>query len=494
MLKTSLIEILKTFSSEELKKFDDFVNSPYFNKKTPVINLWKEIKKLSPEFNSESLDRKLIYSKLFPSKEFNYGVMKNLIFDLTRLAENFTVIESFLEDELSKKLNLIYGLEDRNLVDLYVSKFETIEKTALDMSFKNNIVREDFYLWMWKLFMDKWNFDNQFIHTKSYEKNIHNSSDYFLAFILIKSFIMYHNIGGQKFIHNSLNEPSSIEIFLNEISSNNVVEKLISSIKPELNEVSTVLDVYHKMYLSVSENSTLESYLDFKHSLMKNTVLFSKNDLNALFITLSNCLGRNNFKEINHSEETLEIYEFRIENDLLVTHEGKLWDQEVIRYISMAGNMERIDLLEKFMDKMQNRIREETKENLIKFASANILLIKKEYNKALEVTSSIKFDLFTMKFYIKNLQLKIYYELNEYDPFSLSLDSYKHFLSRNKNVSDKMKSYNKSFCDFIEQLFEQKNNYDENIFEEVKIKIYEHYGKNNTWIMRKVREIELKFG
>ncbi|MEZ4690633.1 MAG: hypothetical protein R3A12_10790 [Ignavibacteria bacterium] len=99
-----------------------------------------------------------------------------------------------------------------------------------------------------------------------------------------------------------------------------------------------------------------------------------------------------------------------------------------------------------------------------------------------------------MKFYIKNLQLKIYYELNEYDPFSLSLDSYKHFLSRNKNVSDKMKSYNKSFCDFIEQLFEQKNNYDENIFEEVKIKIYEHYGKNNTWIMRKVREIELKFG
>lgn len=494
MLKTSLLEILKTFSSNEFKKFDDFVNSPYFNKKTPVINLWKETKKYAPGFTSENLDRKLIYSKLFPLKEFNYGVMKNLIFDLTRLAENFTVIESFQEDEMEKKLKLLYSLENRELTELYLSKFETIEKTSLDMSFKYNIVREDYYLWMWKLSMDKWNFDNQFIHSKNFEKHINNSSDYFLAFIFIKSFIMYHNIGGDRFIFNSLNELNSMEIFLNETSSKGIIEKLISSIKPELKEVSEVLNVYYKMYLSVSENSSLGNYFDFKNSLIKNSGLFSKNDLSALFITLSNCLGRNNFKEINHSEESLEIYEFRIENDLLITKEGQLWDQEVIRYISMAGNMERIDLLEKFMDNMKNRIREDSKESLMNFAIASIHLIKKEYDKSLETASSIKYDLFTMKFYIKNLQLRIYYELNEYEPFSLSLDSYKHFLSRNKNVSDKMKSYNKSFCGFIEQLFEQKNNFDEIIFRELKIKIYDHYGKNNTWITRKVREIEQKHG
>ena len=43
MLNSSVIEILRTFSQEDLKKFDEFINSKYFNKKTSVANLFANI-------------------------------------------------------------------------------------------------------------------------------------------------------------------------------------------------------------------------------------------------------------------------------------------------------------------------------------------------------------------------------------------------------------------------------------------------------------------
>jgi hypothetical protein len=81
MLNSQLIEILKTFSRDEISEFGDMVCSPYFNKKSAVTKFWKEINKYAPDFNSANLSREKIYSKVFPGKEYNYGTMKNLVHD-----------------------------------------------------------------------------------------------------------------------------------------------------------------------------------------------------------------------------------------------------------------------------------------------------------------------------------------------------------------------------------------------------------------------------
>jgi len=45
MLKSSLLEILRTFTKPELIKFEDLVRPPCFNKKDNVTKLFHEIKK-----------------------------------------------------------------------------------------------------------------------------------------------------------------------------------------------------------------------------------------------------------------------------------------------------------------------------------------------------------------------------------------------------------------------------------------------------------------
>ncbi len=89
MYNSSLVEIIKSFSSSDIKRFDEFLNSPFFNKKPTVIKLWDDLKSFYPEFNSKEISKKNTYERIVPGKKYNYGTMKNMIFDLTKLAEIF---------------------------------------------------------------------------------------------------------------------------------------------------------------------------------------------------------------------------------------------------------------------------------------------------------------------------------------------------------------------------------------------------------------------
>ncbi|MBK9226727.1 MAG: hypothetical protein IPL67_06705 [Ignavibacteria bacterium] len=50
MIKSPAIEIIKTFSKDEFKRFAEFTESPYFNKNSNLLKAVKYFKKISPEF------------------------------------------------------------------------------------------------------------------------------------------------------------------------------------------------------------------------------------------------------------------------------------------------------------------------------------------------------------------------------------------------------------------------------------------------------------
>ena len=58
MLKSSAVEILRTFTKEEYHKFEDFLASPYHNKNTGVIKLFMALKKYTPVLQDPASRRK----------------------------------------------------------------------------------------------------------------------------------------------------------------------------------------------------------------------------------------------------------------------------------------------------------------------------------------------------------------------------------------------------------------------------------------------------
>jgi len=92
MVNSKLVKLLKTFSKQEILKFKDFVNSPYFNKNRNVINLCEEVLTYGPGFDSAGFTEENVYRKIFGNEKFDYFKIKNIISDLFSLAAEFLKI------------------------------------------------------------------------------------------------------------------------------------------------------------------------------------------------------------------------------------------------------------------------------------------------------------------------------------------------------------------------------------------------------------------
>ncbi|MGB1242080.1 MAG: hypothetical protein ACPG49_06145, partial [Chitinophagales bacterium] len=92
MQKTKLVEIIQALDDKEIKRFDDYVNSPFFNKSDKVISLLKFVRKYYPNFENNRFTKENAYKAVFGSRQ-KYSVQKlrNLMSQLAKLLEAFLV-------------------------------------------------------------------------------------------------------------------------------------------------------------------------------------------------------------------------------------------------------------------------------------------------------------------------------------------------------------------------------------------------------------------
>ena len=119
MIKSPSIEIIKTFSKDEFKRFTDFAESPYFNKNSNLLKAVKYIKKLSPEFSGNKLSDEKIWTVVFGKKEFNYGVMKNLTHELKKLTDKFISIEMYSVNDFQMNYDILQYVKYKSLPEIF---------------------------------------------------------------------------------------------------------------------------------------------------------------------------------------------------------------------------------------------------------------------------------------------------------------------------------------------------------------------------------------
>lgn len=82
MDNTKLIKVLKTFSKTEIARFEDFVNSPYYNKNQNVRKVCVAVLNYYPGFDSKDFTEENIYTSVFKKEKYDYFKLKNILSDL----------------------------------------------------------------------------------------------------------------------------------------------------------------------------------------------------------------------------------------------------------------------------------------------------------------------------------------------------------------------------------------------------------------------------
>ena len=485
MQKSSLLEILRTFTKQEMIKFEDFVRSPYFNKKENVIKLFLAIKKYSPEFSNDNLEKEKVWKNIFPGKEYNYGIMKNFIHDLTGLSEKFILLEQYSGETLRCELDLIEAAFSRNIQKFTFGKMDQLEKKIDKDIDPNKYSSINQFLFIAGNYYDsKSSFVLDYDLKQDREDSLRLASEYSLYNFLVRSFKLIHNTTAYEMQETGTVKKTLLEKFFLKLKEHSILEELLLKEDKEQpqDKLSKIVICFYLMYNAVISKGDKAEYDKFKSYLHENIELFSGHELQNLNACRHTCTL--NLK-IPRAKESLDWYKFLMEKNAILLKNGLINNNLVTSVVNYSIALKETGFAEEFLNRYAGSLPADSRDNTYNYCMARIHFGRSEFGKSLECLAKISDEKLIRKYLLKKLYLMIYYELNDYESFIYAFDTYAHFKKRNKLISETRAEEFSNFGSNIRRLFKLRNSYDK--FKAIKLR--KETG-DQIWFVEKLDEIE----
>lgn len=485
MLKTTFIDILRALDKAELKRFEAFLTSPYFNTGKNVIEMFGIIKKYAPAFDNKNLNKEEVWRKMFPGKDYNYGFFKNIIHDITKLSERFLEVEYLNSDESQRNHNLLYKLYEKQLENIFINKYSGYEKNKiLSAKFHDNLYRDHLDMKLVRFYLEA---INPKLHTR------HISSD--IAELMILDFMAsFSNNYNSVYIGESeLNEKPDnefVKMFTKTIFTNTELENYIDSLSKGTDKDYKMAGIFFKLMKCYMNPEITEYYFDFKKNLFENEKYISESALRGLYACLGSALDNcRDASSINKNRELFEIINHLVDKNIFLAENGKLVPSLYLLSVKLAGYLKAPDFIEKMITEFNPKMNQEIRENSLIFSNAFLHYSKNEFDKSLDFIGKISVDTFQMKYFLRNLQIMISYEINDFEMFMFLMDSHKHFLSKNKSVSESYRESNMKFLSYTKILFKIRESNDRSELELTQKNLLTEVMVNKYWLIDKFREL-----
>lgn len=115
MSRNKAIQLIQTFSPTEVKKFELFLESPYFNSSKKIARFYNILIKFYPGFNSQKFTNRFLKKKMGTTSD---STINNLYADLIPLTQKFIAYLNFESDPIDYELRMVFEYEKRKLFDL----------------------------------------------------------------------------------------------------------------------------------------------------------------------------------------------------------------------------------------------------------------------------------------------------------------------------------------------------------------------------------------
>jgi len=488
MIKTAFLEILRTFNKDELKRFEAFLNSPYFNTRNNVVNLFSVVKKYTPEFSHKNLDKEEIWKNIFPEKEYNYGILKNIIYDITKLAEKFLEVEYMNSNQKQQMNNLLTKLGEKQLDGIFINKYNAFEKILFNSS--------KYYTDYFQDYMELK--DHRYLLSVYNPKYILKSGAIEISELFIFDFIAkfgtnFNNVYIEESELNQSSETEFIRLFSEAVFSDKKLEEYIDKMNNGPEKNYRILKIFFKMMKCYLNPQSISFYFEFKNTLFENDKYITESALRRLYASLGSTLDNCNVAyDINKNRELYNIIFQLVEKNIFLSEDGKAIPSLYLLAVKTSGYLKETLFIEKLRKEFLHKLDTTLQENFKIFSLAYLHYSKNEFDKALEFSNKISIDKFQLKYFLKNLQIIISFEKNDYEMFLFLNDTHKHFLAKNKSVSQSYKESNMKFLNYTNSLFKLKESLDLPEIEFTEKSINNDVVVNKQWLLEKLKEMDKK--
>ena len=198
-------------------------------------------------------------------------------------------------------------------------------------------------------------------------------------------------------------------------------------------------------------------------------------------------IQRINKKESSYLNESFDLYKKSLEKEILYVN-GEITPWTFKNIVSIGVRQQEFDWTENFINQYGDKINKLYRLNAINYNLANLYFYKKEFNKVIPLLQKVEYEEIYYSLDAKALTISTYYELDEYMFLGSFFESFKNYLTRNKNISQSNKIRYLNLIKYTKKLVESSQ-YSKTKLLKLKedIKADSSIGKN--WLLEKVDEL-----
>ena len=426
MFENKLITLLRTLKTKEISRFSEFVHSPYFNKHEQVSALSDYLLKLAPDFSdSQKLQKEKVYARLFGSKTYDDNFFASIISKLLKLLEDFLAQELFDSKFCKKELLVLEAMRLRKLD----KHFKTAERSCTKAL--NGVIEGQIEQTYQKMQLAKEQ-DQWFVEQggRVYNESLQKQSDLLDAYFIIEKLKLACDMENR-----------------NRVSRSDYQAKLLAEIElfiaqqPDFALSYPIITMY-LLVLDLLRNSNSEQYEQLKIEIGNQQDKLGAAERKEFYgYALNFCIQQVNRGEDRYFKEILSIYKSLLYNGLLFS-EGQLPAWEYKNIVTAALRCREFDWTETFLKDYKKYLSADVMENSYRYNSASFYYGAGRYKEALQLLHNVSFTDITYHLGAKTIQLKIYFELKEWDALLASLDAFTAYLRRNKELAEYQKIAN----------------------------------------------------
>lgn len=442
MKKTKLITLFKKLSPSELRRFHEYVMSPFFNKNKKVqqlVNILAQALENLPDFDSEILEKRQVFEKIYMNQQYNELQINNIISDLLQLLYGFLAQKHFAQQTLLQKKYVLKELFQKDAPQHFektIRRYQQLETKKEERSFNYFLEKKDFYSQL-----------DQFVQTKikrQFDENLQLESDSLdLSYFINKLHIACNMISRNIVINANYHCD-----FLDGI--------LIFCKKNKHFDNHPALQIYFKTFQMLEGKGEESFYFDLKKSLVEHYRIFPKEELFTLYnYALNFCIKKINSGQDAFYQEILELYKVLLDRKIIFL-DGHLSQWTYKNIVTTGIRLKEFEWTENFIYKYQNTLLANERNNALAYNLATLFHAQGDFRNAIFQLQDVEFTDTNYHLGAKILQLKSYYELNEGEAFFALIEAFKKYILRSKDLSDYRKKANANFLKLAKKIFQIK--------------------------------------
>lgn len=414
-----LFRMLHLLEKRERRMFRSFLDASVFNQRKDVIQLLDHLL----NHNSKRPSPELCWKNIYPQETYSVSKWHLLTSRLFKLLEDFLAYNQLRNDPVTKSFNLARAY--RNLGE---KKF--FEKTiaANQKILEEQKLRDINYLQrMHDLAYEKYDFISS-VNRKE-KSNLQEVSDhldtYFIATKLRQAcYALSRSIIKQE------------EYQINFISD---ILRLVE-VERHFLEVPAIA-IYYYCYRSISEKDNEEFFIQLRKNINQFQHHFTSAEMRDIYtIAINYSIRRLNTGADHYIREAFELYLLSLEQGFLLENEV-MQDITYTNLVTLACKLSKFNWAKEFIEKYRTSLLPNSQSPLYYYNSGKIFYEQGLPDQSLQQLILVDAKASFIFLGARILQLKIYFEQEEFDPLESLLESLRVYLQRSKKLAYRKAHY-----------------------------------------------------